>query len=247
MAVLQTEGDSRLNNNSNTQGPAVDKPVLEAAIFDMDGLLVDTERFSKQAFQQTAQDYGLEHRIELFLSLVGTNEQTHRELLHQELEPEVDATRFRRDWVDCFHQLISEKPVPLLDGVQEVLEWLQGQNIKCAVATSSGTVAAEKKLRETGIRDFFQTVTCGDQVARSKPHPDIYLQAVESVGANASCSIGLEDSPNGVRAAVAAGLHVIQVPNLVQPDDHLLTLGHRVCGTMHEVLTLVQSGLAIPD
>lgn len=94
-------------------------------------------------------------------------------------------------------------------------------------------------MKDAGIRDFFQTVTCGDQVDRSKPDPDIFLKAGESVGADMSRSIGFEDSPNGVRAAHAAGLHVIQVPNLVLPAPDLLELGHTVCDNMHYALDLI--------
>ncbi|OED37277.1 hypothetical protein AB833_24295 [Chromatiales bacterium (ex Bugula neritina AB1)] len=219
---------------------------MDSVIFDMDGLLIDTERFSQDAFERTVQAFNLDGYTELFLSLVGTNEEAHRKRLSEELDPHVDSMQFRQHWIDSFHQLMAEETVPLLDGVQEALEWLQQHKIKCAVATSTGTAAAEKKLVDAGIRDFFLTVTCGDQVTHSKPHPEIYIKAGQSIGADISRSIGMEDSPNGVRSALGAGLSVIQIPNLVQPDPDLLALGHRVCASMREVIELMERGAIIP-
>ena len=219
---------------------------LDAVIFDLDGLLLDTERFSQQAFHKTVSDYGLTDKSELFLSLIGTNEDFHTQRLSEELDHLVDAKAFRQDWIERFRQSITEEPVPLLPGVQDMLLWLKNEKIKCAVATSSATHHGEQKLENAGIREFFQIVVCGDQVSRSKPHPDIYIKAAKDIGADIPRSLGLEDSTNGVRAAHAAGLHVIQIPDLVQPAPDLLTLGHRVCYSMHEVLELVQQGRAIP-
>lgn len=219
---------------------------LDAIIFDLDGLLIDTERHSQQAFTETAAAYGLTNKADLFLSLVGTTEEAHRNRLAEELEPDINAVEFRRDWNDRYHQSISDEPPVLLPGVLDILEWLKLENIKRAVATSSKTKDGEEKLTNAGIRDYFPVVICGDQVSRSKPYPDIYLKAAESIEADVSRSLGIEDSANGVRAAHAAGLNVIQIPNLVPPSEELSQLGHRVCSSMTEVLKLVKSGQAIP-
>jgi len=131
--------------------------------------------------------------------------------------------------------------------VIEVLEYAKEAKIKCAVATSSTTTAGEKKIADAGIRDYFLTITCGDQVEISKPHPEIYRKAGASVNADMAKSIGLEDSENGVKSATAAGLNVIQIPNLVPPSEELLKLGHRIplkycaeCG--HQTTTKIPEG-----
>lgn len=217
----------------------------DAVIFDMDGLLVDTETFSKRAFEHAVATYGLGEMTQLFVSLVGTNETHHNDTLHTEIAHMVDPVAFRQTWVDHYIDLTSAETIPLLTGVSEILEWLQVHKIKTAVATSSTTHAAEKKLNDTGIRDYFQAVVCGDQVSRSKPYPDIYLKAGMSVKADMSLSIGLEDSVNGVRSAHAAGLNVIQIPNIVPTTDEVQALGVRVCDSMHDVLRLLQSGDAL--
>jgi len=112
--------------------------------------------------------------------------------------------------------------------------------VKTAVATSSTTKAAEKKLADTGIGKYFKAVVCGDQVAQSKPHPDIFIKAGKSINANMSLSIGLEDSVNGVKSAHAAGLNVIQIPNIVPPSVEVSQLGVRVCDSMLDVLELIK-------
>ena len=218
---------------------------LDAVIFDLDGLLIDTEHHSELAFHHAAAEHGLEDKGWLFQSLVGTTEITHNEVLAKELGDLIDPVVFRRDWVDRFHQSMTDQPPGLLPGVHEMLLWLEQENIKRAVATSSKTPDGEKKLIDAGIRELFPAVICGDQVSRSKPHPEIYLKAGEAIGANMSRSLGLEDSANGVRAAHAAGLQVIQIPDRAPPTPELLQLGHRVFDNMNEVLDLVKSGNAI--
>ena len=219
---------------------------LDAVIFDLDGLLLDTEHHSEKAFHLTADAYGLEEMGWLFQSLVGANEKVHTERLASEIGERVDPVAFRRDWSECFRQSIADEPPGLLPGASEMLQWLERENIKRAVATSSQTPHGEKKLRDAGIRDYFPVVICGDQVERSKPEPDIYLKAGEAIGADMSRSLGLEDSANGVRAAHAAGLHVIQIPDRAPPTAELLQLGHRVCDSLHDVIELIKAGQAIP-
>lgn len=217
----------------------------DALLFDLDGLLLDTEVLAKQAFDETSRVYKIGDQTELFMSLVGTNEAHHTYRLEDVLSELCDPVKFRQHWNDHFHHLINTETVAILPGVTEVLEYADSHNIKCAVATSSSTSAAAKKLTDAGIRDYFLTVTCGDMVAISKPHPEIFEKAAASVNARPSRSIGLEDSANGVKAAHAAGLHVIQIPNVVPPSAELLSLGHRICNDMHEVLELLQRGEAI--
>lgn len=217
----------------------------DAIIFDMDGLLVDTERFSFEAFKYAIATHGLEEMNDLFRSLVGTNEHHHSATLQKKLSDRIDPVAFRKTWVDYYKQSTETEIIPLLPGVIETLRWLKTHDVKTAVATSSTTAAAERKLTDTGISNYFMTVVCGDQVERSKPHPDIYLKAGKAINANMENSIGLEDSVNGVKSAHAAGLKVIQIPNVVPPAPELSQLGITVCDSMHDVLNLLETGNAL--
>lgn len=213
----------------------------DAMLFDLDGLLINTEVFSQRAFDETANDYKLGDQTEFFLSLVGTNEEHHNNRVDEVFGSQIDAAAFRKDWNSRFHEFLATETIDVLPGVIDVLEYAQQAGIKCAVATSSTTDAGHKKIHDAGLRDYFLTITCGDQVAISKPHPEIYQKAGASVDADMSRSYGLEDSANGVKSAHAAGLNVIQIPNLVPPSEELLQLGHQVYDSMFDVLKLLQS------
>lgn len=209
---------------------------LHAVIFDMDGLLIDSETVSAQAFMDTANEYGLIDSYAVFLSLVGCNRASIKLMLEEKLGQQLDAHQFGLDWEERYQAILADTVPPLLPGVIELLEWLKTTGIKMAVATSSGATAAEYKLTSNGIYDYFLTITSGDDVKVSKPNPEIFTKAAASIDVEPNNAWVLEDSENGVRAAVAAGMNVIQVPNLVEPSEELLNLGHTVHRDLHEVL-----------
>lgn len=211
-----------------------------AVIFDMDGLLVDSETVSAKAFKETAADYQLNDVFDLFMSLVGCNEKQHAITLKEALEPEIDSTQFRQDWIARYQAVLESGVPPLLPGAEVLLRWLKANNIQRALATSSGRAAAEKKLEGNNIHNYFETVTTGDDVKISKPNPEIFLKAAASISVSPEQALVLEDSENGVKAGVDAGMRVIQVPNLVKPSDELLKLGHEVSESLDTVLALLR-------
>lgn len=221
--------------------------MTEAALFDMDGLLLDSERFSLQAYEATITDFQLGHLDEVLLrrtfdQLVGVNQQAHLRVLDSAFGRHARATRFHQRWMERYHHSVAYGAVPVKAGAHELLQWFASQGIRCAVATSTQTGAAVDKLTAAGLMDYFCTVTGGDQVQQSKPAPDIYLHAGRSVDADMHRSFGFEDSPNGVRAAVAAGLDVIQIPDLIEPTAELRALGHRIHRSLLEVRDLLEAG-----
>lgn len=200
---------------------------VQAVVFDMDGLLLDTERLALAAFEQTCTHFTLGDQRAVFNRCVGTSHVRGTEVLREGLGHLVDPAEFRRLWDDRYAE-ITTRPIPLKTGASELLSTLAQRGIPAAVATSTRTAQAERHLRHTGILDAFATVIGGDQVERGKPHPDIYLKAVAALGAVPAVCLALEDSENGVRAAVAAGLVVFQIPDLIPPSSDLLALGHQV-------------------
>ncbi|ASJ72348.1 HAD family hydrolase [Granulosicoccus antarcticus] len=216
--------------------------VPDAALFDMDGLLIDTERLSLESFAQTCTEYSLGDQRALFLSLVGSNEASLMLILQRGIGDRVDVKGFRGHWAERYHVLITEGELLLKPGVPELLAWLALNRVKLAVATSSATSIATMKLTRTGIIHWFQEIVGGDTVRNSKPDPEIFLNAAAVVGADKTRTIVFEDSSNGVKAGVAAGFAVFQVPDLVEPTAELLLLQHRVCKSLHEVLDILKSG-----
>jgi HAD superfamily hydrolase (TIGR01509 family) len=198
-----------------------------AAIFDMDGLLIDSERLALLAFEQTCEHFGLKGSFALYAQLLGTNETTTRRILKNELSADIDLHAFTAHWEAIYYQS-TKNGVPLMKGVLKLLNYLEQNGIPSAVATSTQTDKATDKLAKAKVLERFVSVTGGDQVSNGKPAPDIYLMAAQRLGADPKRCITLEDSPNGVRSAVAAGTHAIQIPDILQPDDELLKLGHTV-------------------
>ena len=214
---------------------------VNAVIFDMDGLLIDSERIALRVFQQTCDDYKLGDQFALYAKLLGTNETTTREILDRTLPSIVDNDEFMQLWAERY---VAEtvKPVPLMKGVNNLLDHLEENNIDKAVATSTATQHAIEKLEKAGIRSRFTTITGGDQVSNGKPAPDIYQKAASSIGVAAEHCLALEDSPNGVRAALGANMQVIQIPQLVEPDSETRALGHFILDDLDAVISMLIAG-----
>jgi HAD superfamily hydrolase (TIGR01509 family) len=210
---------------------------FEAIIFDMDGLLLDTERIALSAFLETCDALGICAQKDLFVRCIGTNPSLGREVLKQGLHGRVDHLLFEQVWDSKCADRTSNRPIPLKEGATKLLDQISSLQIRTAVATSTQTGRARETLKKNGLLEKFHVVVGGDQVRNSKPAPDIYLKAAEVLNARPSACLALEDSENGVRAAVSAGMTVVQIPDLVQPSDSLLALGHIVLRSLSDVVT----------
>ncbi|MEO0799367.1 MAG: HAD family phosphatase [Pseudomonadota bacterium] len=198
-----------------------------AVIFDMDGLLLDTERVVLRGFEAACDELGCVVGFDVFARMIGRNYRSSRPILEEALAGQVAIETFEA--VCRRHvQAIFEDGVPVKSGVIDLLAHLRKIDMPMAVATSTETARAREKLKKAELLEAFQHVVGGDQVERSKPDPDIYLEAARRLSANPAASVALEDSENGVRAAHAAGMTVIQVPDLIQPSDSLRMLGHTI-------------------
>ena len=208
---------------------------FHAVIFDMDGLLLDSERIALEAFQDTCAYFRIGDQTELFKRCIGINQTAGQRVLKEGLHGLCDYIAFNDVW-NGKYKLHTKKPIPLKKGVCDFLKYLAKYNIPSAVATSTAHLKAAEKLKKVRIFEIFDAVIGGDQVAKSKPHPDIYLKAADALGVNANDCLALEDSENGVRSAVNAGMTVVQIPDLIQPSNDLLKLGHIVLNSLHEVM-----------
>ena len=134
-----------------------------------------------------------------------------------------------------YYDHYEREGLPLKSGARELLSALNGSGTPLALASSTRTETVRRELRDAGLLDFFDVVIGGDQVTRSKPHPEIFLRAAAELGtAPEECCV-IEDSFNGIRAAAAAGMHPLMVPDMLQPDEEILALAERVFPSLHEV------------
>lgn len=203
----------------------MNEPAPEAVVFDMDGLLLDSEGRYLEGFRQARDALGLAPDDALFLQMIGTNHESGGRLLRQAMGPAAEP--FRAAWHEA-NQVLFEAPVPLKPTVRASVDALAARGVPMIVATSTPAEAAAARLAAAGLGDALTRIVGGDQVVRGKPDPEIFLTAADRIGVRPAACAAFEDSANGVRAAVAAGMIVTQVPDLVPPDAALLTLGHRV-------------------
>lgn len=199
-----------------------------AVIFDMDGLMFDTERLAIETYQQAAKTQGFEFPEALLLEVIGRNTQDTQKILEESMHADFDFTQTYALNLAFSQKHIEEHGVPIKPGLFALLETLENAGIKKAVATSTPTAQAQALLTRAGILPRFDAIICGDQVPRGKPEPDIFLLAACHLQADPQTCIVLEDSENGIRAAYAARMMPFWLPDLKQlPDDVLAMTAHR--------------------
>lgn len=213
-------------------------------IFDMDGLMLDTERIAKLAWREAARRAGHEMSDVLFESMIGRSKRDSVDLLHAAFGPRFDFETTYQECGRLYQAHISRDGLPLKPGVRALLEQLAAKNVPLGVATSTRNPVASERLAQVDLLRYFSVLVTGDQVARGKPAPDIYLEAVRRLDIDAASSFALEDSHAGVRAAHAAGLQVIMVPDLVPATPDIAALTCLVAKSLDQVRKFFEGGQA---
>ena len=209
--------------------------VIKAAIFDMDGLLIDSERIIMQACITAAKQIGIIYTQVQYVELIGRAGPDSTARMIAQLDGEENFKHVMQG-VDA--QLAHlDNTFPLKAGVLDLLKHYQANNIICSVASSSPIHHINHRLSQVGILDIFEYVTSGHEVVLGKPNPDIYLLAVKKLGLKRSECIAFEDSEMGARAAIAAGLKVVVVPDLLQPSEFVKEHCYQVVGSLQEWLS----------
>ena len=211
-----------------------------AAVFDMDGLLLDTERVCQKAFKQSCEVLSLPFLEDVYLSIIGRNAQGIEETICEGYGPDLDYEQLRAEWTERYHSVVYHQAIPIKAGILDLLTWLKSHSIPIALATSTPKELAITKLKLAGLFDFFDVLSTGCEVTNGKPHPEIFLLAAERLNIPPTSCLAFEDSNNGVRSAVAAGMQTYQIPDLVQPSDEIVQLGHHIHSSMTEVLKKLQ-------
>ena len=213
----------------------------KAVIFDMDGVIFDSEAMVLACWKIIAETYGISGIDEVFCQCIGTNSAETKRIIKDYYGEDFEYDRFREKASALFHEKTKEKGVPVKRGARELLSYLKINGYRTGLATSTRRVKAEEELEQAGLLKYFETVVCGDMVTHSKPHPEIYELACSKMGLDPAGTYAIEDSFHGVRAASAAGMRVIMVPDLIAPDKEIEALAWQIYPSLMGVLGLFQS------
>lgn len=208
----------------------------EAVIFDMDGLLLDSERVALDLLAQAAGSLSLPWQAEVGLSMVGLNSRDSDALMLNAYGADYPVADLRQRFGELYEAAIADGLIEPKPYVRELLARLEAQRIPCAVATSTRRTRAEAKLIRAHLMPHFKALACGDEVTRGKPAPEIFELAARRIGAQPTKCLVLEDSNAGVRGAVAASMKVVMVPDMLRPDADIRRLGVPVVDSLREVL-----------
>lgn len=210
----------------------------QGAIFDMDGLLFDTERMYRDSWKQSAQQFGLVHNPDFPRAVCGSSGAHMREIILQ-YYPQVDAKAFADDCILRVEREL-ETHVPEKTGVRDILQYFKQHGVRVAVASSSKRATVLHNLKQADILSYFDAVVSGDQVTHGKPAPDIFLLAAQQIGYEPEDCYVFEDGTNGIRAGAAAGCTTIMIPDLTPPNAQL----EQLCAGIYPSLSDAMNAIA---
>jgi HAD superfamily hydrolase (TIGR01509 family) len=210
----------------------------EAVIFDMDGLMLDTERPAVEMWVEAAKKMGCNIEAELVLRTVGVDEKTTRAAFINEYGPEFPYDDTRRELVRIIIEKAETEGIPHRPGLLTLLDHLGALGIPLGVATSTDLLTARWKLEKAGIGDRFAVLTCGDEISRGKPAPDIFLLAAKRLGKAPGACVGFEDSPAGLKGLHAAGIRSVFIKDILEPAPEILAAVWRRCADLAEASKL---------
>ena len=212
-----------------------------ALIFDLDGLLLDTETIARNAFLDACNEVGWEQTdFDVYVQCIGRHGPEIGDVLKAGYGADFPWEEIGPITQRRYHEFIDHRPADIKSGASELLAYAEECEIPCGLATSSRLPTTNSKLTLSNLGEYFSVVVTGDDVGQSKPHPEPYFLAAARLGTSTEQCWALEDSENGVRSAVSAGCIVFQVPDLVQPSPKLRLLRHRVVDSLHDVLAALK-------
>lgn len=213
--------------------------VVKAVVFDMDGVLLDTESMSDRNWFEAATEMGISHAdiAEALEACRGSNSHHIEDELNRRFGavPGFTGAKFLQRTGELFHELEVNEGIPLMKGAAEILAYLKEKGYPLALASSTKGDTVKRQLKNAGLLHFFDAIVTGDMVFKSKPDPEIYLTACSKLGVPPEECAGIEDSLNGVRSTAAAGMFAVMVPDKVQPTEEIKPLLYKLCANLLEL------------
>lgn len=215
--------------------------MIKAIVFDMDGVIFDSEKLYRKHWMITGEEYGIPEDTmrELCNLIAGSTKERNEKLMKSRFGEDFDYMTFREKTMTRMDADILENGVELKPGVVELFRYLKEHGYKIGLATSTQKERAERNLINAGILSYFDDIVYGGVVANGKPAPDIYLRACENLGIAPTEAVGIEDSINGVKSSSAAGLYTIMVVDLIAPTDEIRPLTNEIFDSLFDVIEML--------
>ena len=215
--------------------------MIKAIIFDMDGLMIDSERVTFECYQERLKDMNLTMDEEFYKTLLGKPIKGIYQRFYDVYGNDFPIQNVIQD----VHQLMAERfeteGVPVKKGLVELLHYLKDNNYKTIVATSSNRDRVDKILAQAKITEFFDDSICGDEVTKGKPNPEVFLKSCQKLGVNVDEAIVLEDSEAGIQASYDANIKVICIPDMKYPEKQYEEKTFKILKDLTEVTAYLKS------
>lgn len=215
--------------------------MVSGIIFDMDGILIDSERQSNEGWLWAAGQLGVDMPMWLIDSFKGAPAELCCKFFDDYYKGVIDYWEAKELRTQHVYKIRETEGIPVKKGVKDIFEYIRNNGLKCSVATSTRRESAEKTLHEIGVWDYLDAVVYGDEVEHGKPEPDIFLRAAKAIGVNPSEAVVVEDSINGIKAGYAAGMRVVHIPDTIAIDDDIRKLTYMVCDDLNGLIDVVES------
>ena len=209
---------------------------FDAVIFDMDGVIFDSERAKMGCWLELAGKYGIEDMETPYLACIGTNTAKTKEIMLGAFGEDFPYDAYAREASKLYHDRYDGGRLPMKPGVRELLGFLKQKGKRLALASSTRRQTVFDQLRDAGLLEYFEEVVTGDMAAKSKPEPDIFLLACERIGAAPDRAYAIEDSYNGIRAAYRGRLRPIMVPDILPADEEMRALAEAILVSLDDVM-----------
>ncbi|MDE5569238.1 MAG: HAD family phosphatase [Ruminococcus sp.] len=202
----------------------MNRTIIKGAVFDMDGLMIDTEKLYLQYWKQAAADFGYIMEDKHVFAIRSLARKYSIPKLKGFFGDDFPTEKIRERRTELINSHIDKYGIEIKKGLFELLDYLKSNRIKLAVATATQRDRTMLYLKRINVTDYFDSVICGDMVTNGKPEPDIYITASEQLGLLPNECAAYEDSPNGIKSAFSAGCHAIMIPDMTQPNDEIIPM-----------------------
>ena len=207
---------------------------IKAVIFDMDGVLLDSESLSDKTWEKAAEDFKISLSTETLNKCRGRNKNDTIQILKDFYGSDFPSHQFLERTSELFYQMEQNGLLHLMPYAKECLEYLKSK-YRLALASSTRKESVYRQLKNLGLFSYFETLTTGDMVIHSKPEPETYTIACKSINENPENCIAIEDSPNGIKSAFSAGLKTIMVPDRIKPTSEIEKLCWKIVPSLNKI------------